>query len=711
MRQQFIWLSQANYPQYQKSYHTVFAEKEGYSYAIVEFKKKHFFIKKIKEVIVNIFADTKYLLTVNGETLGVGPTLPGGDYGITEPLPVQYYNTYCLKDVGETLDFYIKVQLQPEVMCEVSCGRGGLWVGYTVNYEDGTQEVFVTDDTWQCRIASEAVGEKELDFTIPENCWKKAQIVSGVWNLDAGGEAACAHEQEAMRIANVRLIKSPLKNLEEIRILPREVRHTGEKSLSIDFEKIYAGYVCIEIRAEDKFTIQMDVCESEHSNSVPYQIKGNGNTAFRLMRMNSVGELHITWEGEVEFAQIYLMYSHYPIALEGTFECSDNMLGQIYELGRHTTDICRQSIELDSPKHQENLGCTGDYTIESLIAYYCFGDYSLSAMDIIRTSESMRIADGKMFHTTYSLIWVSMLYDYYMYSGDKDIFNRTIDVLDMLMRRFSSYLGDNGVLEHAPDYMFVDWVEVDEFTMHHPPKVLGQTVLNAFYYNALKCAEKIYAASGQDEKAQNCSLQAASLKTAFQECFYDKEKKLYIGGLQTPGDSNRWMPENVDRCYYTKHANTLAVLYGLCEGEEAVELMERTLTDPELIDVQPYFMHYVLEAVYKTGLFEKYGLSEIHKWDRLVEECNKGMKEAWGNDCQGYGYDHSHAWGATPSYQLPSKIAGLKIIEPGFRKISLHPDLFGLKWAKINIPTPFGLIRISLGKENQIQVPEGIEVV
>ncbi len=44
---------------------------------------------------------------------------------------------------------------------------------------------------------------------------------------------------------------------------------------------------------------------------------------------------------------------------------SDQDLNEIYELGKHTLKICRQTIELDSPMHQENLGCIGDYMISA----------------------------------------------------------------------------------------------------------------------------------------------------------------------------------------------------------------------------------------------------------------------------------------------------------------------------------------------------------
>ena len=48
--------------------------------------------------------------------------------------------------------------------------------------------------------------------------------------------------------------------------------------------------------------------------------------------------------------------------------------------------------------------------------------------------------------------------------------------------------------------------------------------------------------------------------------------------------------------------------------------------------------------------------------------------------------------------------------KPGFREISLKPNLYGLDHAKIVMPTPYGDIRCIMeqGKEPVVEVPEGI---
>ena len=161
-------------------------------------------------------------------------------------------------------------------------------------------------------------------------------------------------------------------------------------------------------------------------------------------------------------------------------------------------------------------------------------------------------------------------------------------------------------------------------------------------------------------------------------------------------------------------SDALAVLYGLIDGDMAQALMRRVVTEETLdggtvFDIQPYFMHYVLEAVRKVGLFGEHGLRLLHLWDKQVEESPKGMKEGWGE----FRGDCSHAWGATPTYQLPMAFSGFEMLESGFKKFRLAPSLWGLECASLAIPTPYGLIKIDqrVGEDAEISVPDAFEAI
>jgi len=344
---------------------------------------------------------------------------------------------------------------------------------------------------------------------------------------------------------------------------------------------------------------------------------------------------------------------------------------------------------------------------------YSFGDMRLAAFDVRRTAELLRCRDGRMFHTSYSLIWVQMLMDVYRYTADLQLLSDCKDALGLLLERFHRYLGTNGIIEEPPDYMFIDWLVPDGISLHHPPKALGQTCLNMFYFGALKTAQDIYGILGEAAMADRCQMRMLSLQEAVTRALYDKERGLFFEGLNTPTREEligEWMPRNVEKRYYRKHANILAAYFGFFGQEECAALLGRILEDDSLGQVQPYFCHYLLEAVYRTGLREKYTLRILEQWKEPVKACPKGLPEGFYKPEESYSFDHSHAWGGTPLYALPQALSGLEILEPGYQRIRLSPSLLGLEWAKVQVPTPYGIIEISMkaGTKPEITIPDGI---
>ena len=101
----------------------------------------------------------------------------------------------------------------------------------------------------------------------------------------------------------------------------------------------------------------------------------------------------------------------------------------------------------------------------------------------------------------------------------------------------------------------------------------------------------------------------------------------------------------------------------------------------------------------------------LERWIPVVKECDKGLAEGWIAPEESYSFDHSHAWGGTPAYQMPMAITGLEILEPGMKKLKFTPNLYGLEFAEIEIPTDYGMIyfRAEKGKDTIINVPDGIE--
>ena len=391
----------------------------------------------------------------------------------------------------------------------------------------------------------------------------------------------------------------------------------------------------------------------------------------------------------------------------------DAGLDEILRVCRHTLRYCRQTHHLDSPAHCEPLACTGDYYIEMLMTAFSFGDMRLAEFDLLRTAELLRHSDGRMFHTSYSLIFVRMLYDTYLLGGSETLLPACRDAVDLLLARFAGYVGENGLIENPPDYMFVDWIYIDGHTMHHPPKALGQSVLNMLYFMALQTAVKIYMQLSDRAAADLCLTRASALQAAVNIHLFDSERGMYFEGLNTevsPACLGKWHPQNIEKRYYLKHSNIMAAYTGICDTATARMLIGRIMRDEIEGEVQPYYLHYLLEAIYTHGLRDTYTMAVLDRWRPAVAACARGLPEGFVAPEPTYRFDHSHAWGGTPLWSLPRALSGLTVLEAGYRRIRLCPSLLGLREATVEIPTPKGKIvcRLKEGAPPDVTLPAGV---
>lgn len=697
----WIWLNPEKYPDLQNCAVSCANGAERTAYCMAEFQKSREFPCDIVRVKIRVSADTTFRLSCNGEFVGIGPVGAGGDFGSDKPMPWHYANCYEIRPEGNRLELFVQVQLSPVVLCEWSQGHGGLFLEADAELEDGSITRVVTDRSWMARKNGAFTQPYHYDARISPDEWAPAAETEPVWKLK----------------------DAPIPMLSFQTVYPQGAREyvvaAGDtRAISMEFDRIYAAYLLLELESAGLCRIEAHFRETSGEDSAPEEILLSGDSEYRGFQMHSVGALDILVENQGDFpvsVRPSLAFCCYPVKQQGRFCCSEPELNQVWEVCKWALQICRQTIHLDSPRHQEPLACTGDYYIESLMTAFTFGDMRLARLDVIRTADRLVSMDGWMFHTTYSLIWVRMLWEVYRYTGDRELLVTCIPALRCLMRRFHSYTDPAGMVVNAPNYMFVDWMVVDGYSMHHPPMALGQTCLNAFYYGALRTAVLVLREAGGDEAeamAKTLALRADRIEENFAAYFYDEKEGLFFDGQNTPqAELLPWRPANTGDRHFSRHSNALAVLVGLCSPEQSRKIVDTILARDDLLDVQPYFMHFVLDAVWRAGLFSRYGLDLIRRWIPMVKACSKGLQEGWYKPEEGYSFDYSHAWGGTPAYQLPARLLGLEMVEPGWKHIRLVPRLYGLDWAEILVPTPFGALfcRMEKDKDPVLDIPPQIK--
>ncbi len=719
----WIWLDPELYPDYQKADLTPFGKSEKNKYAVAEFVRKYSFGAAPVSLKLRFSADTVARLYINGVSVLNGPVSVGGDFLDNRVDLEPYWQYYAseltvlfgdgeddraagviyLPECEKELEFYARVQLAPTSFCDFSKGHGGLTVSCEVTLSDGTVEEISTDESWLCRrlsafVAPELYDERECDGAL----LSRAVITEDIWQAET----------------------APIPTRVEKLTYPEggkgiTVEGNAEAEIPLHFDRIYAGYVAVDLRSRGEVEVLILARElADDVSGTCENMTFTGSRHYTGLKIHSAGTFYAKVKNRSGYPcelDVGMVRTYLPSRVDATVETSDTELNEILANCKHSLKYSRQYIHLDSPRHLEPLACTGDYYIETMMSAFSYADMSLAKLDCYRTAELI-LGNGRMFHTTYSLIWVRMLYDVYMMSGDESVLLKCRPALDALLSLFETYVGEGGIIDTPPDYMFVDWIYIDGYTLHHPPKALGQSVLNMFYYGALTRAERMYAALGDGSASAAVRAKASSLRSAINERLYDEERGLYFEGEATPTPEHligEWMPENTEKRYYRVNSNALAAAFGVADRDRARRILTEILTDDAFSDYQPYFAHFVLEAIYENGLSRELTMKVIDRWREQHRICPRGLAEGFLPPEPTYRFDHSHAWGGTPLYSLPRALIGLRILEPGMTRIALSPSLLGLDYAKVELPVPMGTVTVEqrLGEEAKITAPDGVEIV
>jgi alpha-L-rhamnosidase len=137
--------------------------------------------------------------------------------------------------------------------------------------------------------------------------------------------------------------------------------------------------------------------------------------------------------------------------------------------------------------------------------------------------------------------------------------------------------------------------------------------------------------------------------------------------------------------------------------------VEKVLAEKPL-NTQPWFMHWVFQAIYHAGLFDQYGTPQMRRWNIVPQ--TQSFHEMWN------GGDLSHGWCSTPLVQMSAHVLGVTPSSPGFKTIAIQPHLCDLTWAKGRVPTPHGDVAVSWTRESgkftakftlEVDVPTGCE--
>lgn len=392
----------------------------------------------------------------------------------------------------------------------------------------------------------------------------------------------------------------------------------------------------------------------------------------------------------------------YPLVLKASFESSDPSLKKIWETGWRTAELCAGELYYDTP-YYEQLQYTGDSRIQALISLYLSGDDRLMRKAITdfyhsRTPEGLtqgRYPSNRLqIIPTFSLFWVSMVHDYWMHRKDDAFVKQFLPAIAEIMTWYENRIQkDKGMLGPMKWWNFVDWDNFNDWGVAPGAEQGNSSIISLQCAYTMKQAATLFHAFGKKEDAEALFAAANELNTGtYQRCF-NAEKGLIA---DTP-----------EKLSYSQHAGIWAVLSGAVRQEAARNLMSKLLNTSGIGQVTFFYRFYLVQAMKRAGMANQY-VEQLGPWRNMLEmglTTFAEKPEPTRSDC--------HAWSASPNYDFLATICGIMPSAPGFRKVNIAPAFGPLSWIKASMPHPNGMIYLELQKTQQgkgikgkIELPE-----
>lgn len=392
---------------------------------------------------------------------------------------------------------------------------------------------------------------------------------------------------------------------------------------------------------------------------------------------------------------------------EGSFECSDDLLNQIWQVGKTTQRNCMFDALVDCPG-REQAQWWGDARVQARVMAYAFGDISLLGRGIRQMAQGQG-ADGSMqAHPPsdvdhrlpdYDLTWIGTVWDYYFHTGRTDLPRQCLPAIHRVLEFFHQHEVIDGLVGRFEGFwVFLDWQEL------YRGDVSG--VLNLMYLQGLRWAAALCEVLHETEQAGRYMAAAGRVEASVEKYFWDASASVWRDGFDVKTS------KPVDQV--SQHMNALAILCNLLpQTHTAIArdvLLKAAVKRTKVLTASPFFYAFVLEAMIHAG--HKSQAIEIirDKWGKMIDQGAVTFWENWDGR-----QSRCHAWSASPVYHLSQQVLGVVPVEVGWRRVMIAPLPGSLEFARGTVPSPLGPIRVEWEKSAgdqlavRVELPEGME--
>ncbi|MBS4216952.1 alpha-L-rhamnosidase N-terminal domain-containing protein [Bacillus sp. FJAT-49711] len=724
---------------------------------IVYFRRTFHVEDKNCQLVVNVSADSRYRLFLNGQSICVGPLKGDSRTHYYETVNLSPYLKLGKNVLAAKVVHYSSHSSEPSPESIWHSPKGGFLLEGSLQTASGNiAETLDTNNKWKCFvdhaihyeaeswISSIWLGgvERVEGAKLPhgwelveysDDHWKEAvpflepQLDHGLltpWQLTRR-TIPFLYEEEKLFTKIMRIQEDDISSRN---IFTKTIAQGTQFIVELDAGELTTGYLNIKVSGGKgaKISILPSECYEKEDPKTGRRIKGIRDEISEGSKLLGDSDIYIVggygtpetlevyepfWWRTFRFVRLKIEVSDepitihsftyretgYPLEVKTNFQSSDATMTPLWDVSVRTLKRCMHETYEDCP-YYEQLQYAMDTRLQILFTYSISGDDRLARKAIFDYHSSL-LPSG-MLQSRYPSVLPQVIPGFSIY-------------WILMVHDHYQYFGDVDLVKrYRPTVDAVlDWFDrkigtdglVDNLTSSYWNFVdwvaeWHNGIPGAVSKGPLTIYNLMYAVALLRGAELNEWTGRPDVAKEYRERA-EKLKKAILSYCWSEKEGLFRDGPNVEE--YSQHVQIWSVLLGVVEGEKAKEVMEKVLKDHTLSKVSYAMAFFLFRALSKTGLY----LQSFDQWDTWRNMLKLNLT-TWVEDPVGERSD-CHAWGAAPLYEFTSEILGVQPDLPGYGRILVQPQLGNLSYAKGSAATPHGLVYINwevAGDEFKIKI-------
>lgn len=563
-----------------------------------------------------------------------------------------------------------------------------------VEYENGNEEVHVSDDTWKVDYGPLMenglfYGER-YDARKEKPGWARPHFDDRSWDgaVEMKGFMPRAQMIPPIRVTDV--------------LKPRGIYSPSSGTLIYDFGQNLSGWVRMKVRGARGTTVKLRHAElvkddgtlnpSPNQNAEAadcYIMKGGGLEVYEP-RFTYHGFRYVEVTGfpsTPELESMEACFVHTDVERTGEFICSNDLINRIHRniLWGQLSNL--MSVPTDCPQRDERYGWMADAHLAAEQSMFNF-DMAAFFTKFLKDIQFAQHEDGSLpdavplyignlypADPAWGSAYITIAWQLYLYYGNKEVLEAHYDSL----KRYVDFL-DHSSEKHLQLKLgkYGDWCPPGSIV---PVKTSVELTSTWYYYHDTMLLFRIARILGREEDALAFEELAREIRKAYNEAYLK------------------------DGTSFSQTAGALALYLDMVpkDGREAMlnRLVESLVLEGDYhLDTGILGTRYLLDVLSEVGFgYVAYRVATKKTypgWGYMVEEGATTLWERWENITGSGMNSHNHIMLGSVDAWFYRTVAGLTCASPGWRRIRFRPPRFdGLDSAEAAVNTVRGEVLLS----------------